>query len=220
MDYRELININAVEQRALELIRTDPNQAQFFVSRVKSLKWFYPLKQEGHFKPEKIPYSDDGHARFWNVLYYLVRVSEQASQKPQYAKELIEIIDNIVKFSATQKKIDSYYIWWYCVKITNNLPSGEIKKYLSLEQFRYWLQVWAGHSPDVDLIISDIIEKLLPKFLEDDYGPDYGYENIIIDVIRQTQISLGQPYNLNRKITMPISKYLTLVRVIKFGLEG
>jgi hypothetical protein len=41
----------------------------------------------------------------------------------------------------------------------------------------------------VDLTISDIGEKLLPKFLNDDYGPDYEYANIIINAI--TQIKSG-----------------------------
>ena len=181
--------LNAEEQQVLYLIKTDSDQARYFFARVKSLKWFDPLKQEDYFNPEKIPYSDDGHALFWNVLDYLERVSEQSSQATEYVKELIDIIDSLVKFSSSQKKIDNYHIWWYCAKITNNLPSGEIKKSLSLDQFKSWLQIWTDHSMGVDLTISDIGEKLLPKFLNDDYGPDYEYANIIIDAI--TQIKSG-----------------------------
>ena len=37
------------------------------------------------------------------------------------------------------------------------------------------------------LVVNDIGDKLLPKFLNDDYKPDYEYANVIIDVITQSK---------------------------------
>lgn len=181
--------LSTEEQQVLYLIKTDADQARYFFARAKSLKWFLPLRDEGYFKPETISYDANGYALFWSVLDYLERVSEQTAQNTQYGKELIEIIESLVQFSFNKKQINNYHIWWYCVKITNNLPSAVIKENLKIEQFRRWLSVWTDHSMGVDLTISDIGEKLLPKFLHDDFGPDFKYAETIVDVI--TQIKPG-----------------------------
>jgi hypothetical protein len=183
------MTLNSKELKLLERINEDSSYSNWFFRQAKHKKWFFPLKDKGYFVPTAISLDEDGHALFWPVLDYLERLSEQTEDHTEYAKELIEIIDNLVKFSSSQRKIDNYHIWWYCVKITNNLPSGEIKKSLSLDQFKSWLQIWTDHSMGVDLTISDIGKKLLPKFLSDDYGPDYEYANIIIYAI--TQIKSG-----------------------------
>ncbi|MHA1360767.1 MAG: hypothetical protein ACTSRC_21810, partial [Candidatus Helarchaeota archaeon] len=175
--------LSTEEQQVLYLIKTDADQARYFFTRAKSLKWFFPLKEQGYFKPEGIAYSPDGYALFWNVLNYFEKVSEQVIQDVKYGKELIDIIDSIVQFSLTKKRVDNYHIWWYCVKILNNLPSGVIKERLTVDKFKTWLSVWTDHSLGSDLTISDIGEKLLPKFLHTDFGPDYVYaENIVLAI--------------------------------------
>lgn len=175
--------LNTEEQQVLYLVKTDVDQARYFFARAKSLKWFLPLKEESYFNPEKISYTAEGQALFWDVLNYLERVSEQVVQNTQYGKELIEIIENLVRYSLNTKRINNYHIWWYCVKILNNLPAVVIKDNLVVDKFKVWLSVWTDHSLGSDLTISDIGEKLLPKFLHDDFAPDYVYaENIIFAI--------------------------------------
>jgi len=181
-------NLTTEEQQVLFLIKTDLDQARYFFARAKSLKWFSPLKEQGYFNPETITYHPEGYALFWSVLDYLERVSEQVVQNPQYGKELIEVVDGLVKFSIKRKKekgqgINNYHIWWFCGKILNNLPPAIIKNNFTFEMFRTWLSVWTDHSRRSDLAVSDIGEKLLPKFLKDDFGPQYVYAETIIDVI-------------------------------------
>lgn len=193
-----MTQLSTEEQQVLHLIETDADQARYFFARVKSLKWFFPLKEQGYFNPESVTYSPDGYALFWNVLDYLERVSEQVVQDAQYGKELIEVIDSLVNFSIKRKEereqgINNYHIWWYCVKILNNFPSSIIKENLTIEKFRIWLSVWTDHSMGSDLTISDIGEKLLPKFLHDDFAPDYAYAETIINVI--TEIKAGGKSN-------------------------
>lgn len=171
------------DKKVIALIDQNPAQSNYYFHRVKDLKWFYPLKEKGFFLPEKIPQSSTGDLLFWNVLDYLERVSEQVAQNPQYGKELIDIIENLVQFSLTKKRVNNYHIWWYCVKILNNLPPAVIKENLSIDKFKVWLSVWTDHSLGSDLTISDIGEKLLPKCLSDDFGPDYFYaENIVLAI--------------------------------------
>ena len=173
----------------ISLIYKDENLCNYFFARAKSAGWFIPLKEKGYFKPRTITFNEEGFALFWNVLDYLERVSEQIPQGLQYGRELIEIIDSVIQFSLNKKRINSYHIWWYCVKIFNNLPSKIIQDNLNVDKFRVWLTVWTEHSMGVDLTISDVGEKLLPKFFHDDYGAEYKYAELIIEVI--TQVKAG-----------------------------
>ena len=180
------------EQQALYLIKTDADQARQFFARAKSLKWFLPLKEEGYFDPSTIKLAPDGNTAFWDVLDYLERVSEQVADKPEYGRELLEIIDHVVKYSKEERPIRNYHVWWYCVKILNNIPFDAIREYITVEMFREWLSAWTDHSTVVvDLGVVDIGEKLLPKFLEDGAVVDnrYHYAETIIDFITEPKVS-------------------------------
>ncbi len=180
--------LDSKEILLLQRIKEDESYSNWFFRQARDLKWFFPLKEQGYFNPETISYQPQGYTLFWNVLDYLERVSEQAAQDPQYGKELIEIIDGLVKFSIKRREekgqgINNYHIWWFCVKILNNFPPVIIKDNLTVDMFRIWLSVWADHSTGSDLAFSDIGEKLLPKFLRDEFGPQYTYAESIIDVV-------------------------------------
>ncbi|MBU4306112.1 MAG: hypothetical protein KJ893_10920 [Candidatus Omnitrophica bacterium] len=162
------------------LISDDESLRDYFFKRVKSIQWVDILEREKYFSVNNILFDSNGNAYFWVVLNYLERVSEQLFQGPKYGKKLIEIIDSIVEYSLNKRKINHYHIWWYCAKILNNLLDTVIKDNLTVDKFQTWLSVWTDHSMGSDLAISDIGEKLLPKFLHDDFGPDYIYaENIV-----------------------------------------
>ena len=184
--------LSSKEVKLLDRIKEDVVYRDWFFRQAKHIKWFYSLKEKEYFEPKNIPIDNNGNAFFWNILDYLERVSEQLAQNPEYGKELIDIIYSVVQSSIKRKKekgqgINNYYIWWYCVKIVNNLPFKVIQDSLSVDEFRLWLSVWTDHSMGGDLTISDIGEKLLPKFLKDDYGPEYKYAEVIIEVITEIQ---------------------------------
>ena len=175
----------------ISLIRTDKDILRYFFSRVSIVAFFENLTE--WFAPSTIEF-ENGNAKFWPILDYLERVSEQVLQNPEYGKELIAVINSVVQFSVKRKEekgqgVNNYHIWWYCVKILNNLPSKIIQDNLTVDEFRSWLSVWIEHSMGSDLTISDIGEKLLPKFLKDEYGPEYKYAEAIIEVI--TEIRVG-----------------------------
>ncbi len=181
------------DKKVMVLIEQDTTHSNYFFHRAKDLKWFYPLKEKGFFLPERMPQSDNGDFLFWNILDYLERVSEQVVSNIQYGKELIDIVDSIIQFSLNKKRVNNYHIWWYCVKLLNNLPAIVIKDNLTIDKFKIWLSVWTDHSMGNDLTISDIGEKLLPKFLHTDFGSDYLYaENIIYAI---TEIKAGGKAN-------------------------
>lgn len=177
------MTLNSKEILLLQRIKEDKSYSSWFFKQAKDLKWFYPLKDSNYFLPGNIPFDSNGYAFFWEVFDYLERVSEQVAQNTQYGKELIDIIESLVQFSLNKKRINNYHIWWYCVKILNNLPATVIKDNLAIDKFQTWLSVWTDHSLGSDLTISDIGVKLLPKFLQDEYGHEYKHAEAIVDVI-------------------------------------
>lgn len=164
-----------------------PTYYNYFFRSEKDIKWFTPLNEKGWFSPEQIKFDEQSNALFWNILNYLERVSEQVAENPQYGKELIEIIDSVVQFSLNKKQINNYHVWWYCVKILNKITFNLVKENLSVEKFRTWLAVWTDRSMGSDLAISDLGQKLLPKFLAEDSAIEYA--ETIIDVITEIKDS-------------------------------
>jgi hypothetical protein len=160
--------LSVEKQQILVLIKSDNDYEKYFFASAVSVDWLVPLKEEHYFMPEKIIFDENGNALFWSVLDYLEKVSLKTITHPECGNELIDIIGSVIKYSREQKKINNYYIWWYCVKILNNIPNEIVKKVLSLETFNAWLNEWTNRSSIQNQIIDDIGRKLLPKFLNDD----------------------------------------------------
>lgn len=184
------------EKQVLYLIKADQDQANYFFTRAKSLKWFSPLKEQGYFEPDTIPIDPKGNMLFWNVLEYLERVSGQVGQNPNYGKELINIIESIVQFSLSKKRINNYHIWRYCVKILINLPNKVIQENSPLETFKKWLLVWTDWIKGRDIAIKDIGNILVLKFLRDILTIEYAW--IIIEVITRIK-SEGAPGSFDKR---------------------
>ena len=81
------------EQQVLSLIQSDADQARYFFSRARSLKWFPVLKEIGYLSPDKVPYDSEGKAQFWDILQYLERVSEQLHGNPEYGEGVIGVLE-------------------------------------------------------------------------------------------------------------------------------
>lgn len=172
-----------------------PAYYNYFFRTEKDVKWFSRLSNKGYFTPDKIVFDELGNALFWYALDYLERISEQTAQKPKYGKELIEIIETLVQFSLNKRRISNYHIWWYCAKILNNLPIGIIKEYLSIEKFRSWLLAWTDSL--LGAAITDISERLLPKFLGDD--STLAYAEAVIDAITEIRAEGKSNSSFNRE---------------------
>lgn len=191
-------------------IGEDESYRRWFFAQAKHLKWFYPLKDGKYFSPETIPVTPEGSVLFWDVLNYLERVSKQVAGNPEqngeYGKELLNIIGDAVRFSRDIRRINNPHIWWYCVKIVNNLSAPMIKASVSIEDqadgsstrygFGTWLLTWTDTAVAGDLAITDVAEKLLGKFLGDDSALEYA--EVIIDVLTRIKAS-GRMSSLDGK---------------------
>jgi hypothetical protein len=180
-----------------ELINRYTDVRSYFFKNLQDPSIFNDLKDQGWFAPLTIKESD-GNSLFWNVLYYLEGVSKQLDVYPQLAIEFMKIINDVVKYSHNKRKINNYHIWWYCVKILNNIPNDFVAKYLadteneSNFQFKEWLSEWLNKESSSDLTISDISEKLLPKFLDD--SRTVPLADVIIDTITDIKKSKTKNY--------------------------
>lgn len=176
--------LNSEEQQVLSLIQSDADQARYFFSRARSLKWFPVLKEIGYFSPDKVPYDPEGKTQFWDILQYLERVSEQLHRNPEYGEGVIGVLEDLYKFSREKRLIDNAHIWWYCAKILQNIPFTLTKRYLPPHRLHSWLTVWLEHS---HIVLSDICNGLLPKLLNEEDACEY--LEVIIDRILKIESS-------------------------------
>ena len=176
------------ETKVLDLISEDLDYSHYFFRKAKDLKWFYPLKEKGYFNPTNIQFTKEGQSYFWAVLDYLERVSEQVVENEKYGKELLAIISNVIQYSQQTRKINNYHIWWYCIKILDNIPSPLITSNIDNTTFKTWLQEWTNPSFGSNLTISDISSKLLKKFLSD--NNTIPFAETIIEAITRIQLSV------------------------------
>lgn len=175
-----------------EIISQDVDLEYEFLKNVSSNSWFDWLQKENYFDHKRIKRDKDGNYLFWNILHYLERISTQSELDADHGQRIIQIINNAISFSKERIAngeigINNPHIWWYCVKILNNLPSSIIlePENLTIQKFREWLLVMTDASLGRDMAVHDISEKLLPKFLTDDYPADYA--EAIIDIITRIE---------------------------------
>lgn len=186
------VNKNTVK-KIICLIKENRELENYFFNQLINLQWFDSLLKAGYFNPDQIQFKN-GQALFWNVLVFLEQVSEKSDRNERYGAILIDIIENIVRFSKNTKLINNYNIWGSSVKILNNIPVGIIQKKMSVKNYQEWLEIMVTHSPGADIIISDIGEKILPKFLKDDakINGHYEYAEILIDFITELKKSTNK----------------------------
>jgi hypothetical protein len=155
------------EEAVLQLIKEGKEYEDYFFRKVKDVKWFEILKNEGYFAPEKAPepkpVDKEGYWSIphWNVLDYLEKVSQQVTEpgNEKYIDELLNIIKDVTKYHIKNGNcLDNYRIWWYFVKILVNLPTEKIT-----DEILDLIPVWLDSKFDNMLPATEILEKLLPK---------------------------------------------------------
>ena len=162
----------STEKELLLMIESEQECIEYTMKKIFDIRWFDILKEKDYFLPINAPgpveSSQKGYFIFpeWNVLPYLEKVSLQIKENPEknkaFIKELLDIIKDVTKYHIeNDKKLDNYRTWWYFVKILCNLPKKEItEKELDL------IPVWLDSKIANTLQGSEIVDKLLPKFLE------------------------------------------------------
>ena len=161
---------NAAKGAILNLIKIKP-YSNYFFRNSDNLKWFEMLNSSDVFLPKNTKLENQIFY-LWDIFQYLERLSNQNQFCLKYGTDLLQIINKLVKHSRNVEKISNSYIWWYCVKILNNIPNNLIVECLVCKKdspnidFREWLSEWISKDSNSDLTISDISEEVLAQ-LED-----------------------------------------------------
>lgn len=144
--------------------------------------WFKYLLNEGYFSPENNPAPMQVKGGFqipyWESLSYLEKLSDQIKEGKNLdaCDTIIGIIENV-----SQNPKDNYHTWYSFLKILQKLPNEKIPK----EILKY-LPVWLSGQFDSSIQSSEICQKLLPKFLNDNPNPeDIAKAEIILEYLFQ-----------------------------------
>ncbi|MFQ3675017.1 MAG: hypothetical protein SNJ64_00545 [Endomicrobiia bacterium] len=195
------MTLSAREKAVLKLIDDNISYENYFFNKVSDIKWFYPLKEKGCFLPQKAPGPKPAEQKGyftiprWNVLPYLEKVSQQVNipGNEKYADELLTIIKEVSNYKdASGQHIDNYHTWYYFVKILCNLPTEKIT-----DEIIGLIPVWLESKFDNTLPACEILERLLPKFLDSDNTKDLQKAEKIVDIV--TQIKWVPKYTEQQK---------------------
>lgn len=201
------------EKAVLDLIEKDKAYENYFFNKVEKLKWFYPLKKRGYFKPEKSPQPQEtdksGYYRIpeWNILGYFERISTMKSdpEYDRYIDEILEIIFDVSTYKDEQgKHIENYRTWWYFIKTLVNIPNKKI----TLETLDL-ISIWLNSKFDNSLVSSEIIDNVLPKFLHKNIS-EKDIEKAEKIINKLTDLKKKKSEN-NKKYYLPEKKYELLV---------
>ncbi len=167
-----------VISKLLDIISKDKAYENYFFKITNSIKFFHPLKEKGYFKVDDNSFYEIPE---WNVLPYLERVSEQVNKKEnkKYIAELLNIIHSVTEYHINHdRSLDNYRTWAYFTRILCNLPSESILLE-TVELIREWLT----SKFDTSFPGTEIVKKLLPKFLNSADPEDWKKAEKIIEII-------------------------------------
>lgn len=126
------------------------------------MAWFDFIEEQGLFDPDHNPapqkVEDGGYQiPFWEVLSYLEKLSNEIAggRHLEYADKIVGIIQAV-----SENPKDNRRTWYMFIKILCKLPNEKV----SIEVLNY-IPVWLSGQFDTMLQTSEIVEKLLPKFL-------------------------------------------------------
>ncbi len=132
------------------------------------MAWFNFLKSEGYFDPDKNPepiqVKEGFQIPYWEALGYLEKLSIQISEgkETELIDELLDVIKNV-----SEHPKDNYGTWYLFIKILSNIPNDRIPK-----EIFHFIPIWTSGKFDTMIQTSELCDKLLPKFLNDEPTQD------------------------------------------------
>lgn len=187
---------------ALNLISLDESYKRYFFGKIQSGFWLKILKENGFFNPEYNPKApiqvNEGlKTPVWLPLIYLDRLSStiEGEKKDLFTEQIIEIILNISKHPNNNERT-----WYFVIKILTNIPTDKIP--ISLLDF---IPNWLDSYFDSSMQSSELCEKLLPKFLND---------NPTTEDIKKAEVVLKNLFSI--KIHESLNDNLTPNRRVRF----
>ncbi len=165
-------DLTADEIMVLERVAAKPELQSYFFGKVKSLKWFHPLKDKGLLVPPLNPKPVNTKEEYWDVpswpvTEYLVRSSEalKDDEDNEFAEEYIALIREVTAH-AIANKYSNYKTWFQFGKVLRRLPLNVI----DVDDLQY-IQYWLDDTFDRHLVSNNISEWIVELSAIDDEKP-------------------------------------------------
>ena len=97
------------EEKVLSLVKQDDSYSNYFFSKAKDLKWFYPLKERDFFDPSTIPFDENDNAKelVGDIPFKLVRFITQTRGSRDHwenTQENVFCMNSLIDFSRQYEK--------------------------------------------------------------------------------------------------------------------
>lgn len=145
LDERDLL-LRVVEKPELE---------GYFFKKIKTLKWFDPILEQGFLAPEKIPRPVEKEPGLfnvpqWPVLSYLTESSKKLAEYDNgaFAEKYLQLVREYTAY-CQQHDISNYHVWWSLSEVLQNIPV-ELVTLDDVNMFSFWLddKFDGGMTPD------------------------------------------------------------------------
>jgi len=175
----------------LDIIKKDQYYNYFF-KKVQNVFWFNILKDQNMFKPstkigpQPADREDSYTLPYWEPLVYFEKISKQIKigDNEEYAHQLFEIMREVTNFHIKNSFVlDNYYLWWGFIKVLLNIPSTLIPIDI-IELFSIWCESKFPSS----LAATDLVMKLLPRFLNIDEKDSINKAEKIVEIITDVKL--------------------------------
>ncbi|WP_282037456.1 hypothetical protein [Saccharicrinis aurantiacus] len=157
------MTLSKKEQKIFSILSKDETQRNYFFRKVKDIKWFQPLYNEGFFDINKYPIKDTSAAKqgeniAWAQLLYIEELTTNFKASPSniYITDLIKIVADIVNSNYI-----NYWVDYRLNKILSLLPTSMVEFEL-LKKHLDNLEAKSSNNPINDHIL---ITELLPAIL-------------------------------------------------------
>ena len=171
-----MVELSPDEQDLLDRVRKKPELELLFLRKVKGLKWFEALSNEGYFDAETIPKPEPSEQQGylvippWGIGEYLVKTaSELAGEESlSYAPRFLEIISNATVY-AKEHGFGNYRVWYQFAQVVSEIPSHFVGEEFLENVVDYWLD----DRFEKYLLSEEIAKKWFVKLLEE--GNDHAF---------------------------------------------
>jgi len=186
------------EKMLLDRIKAKPDLQVHFFGKIKKLKWFDVLRQQGFLDASKNPppvntEGDYYNIPSWPITEYLVASSAFLSEQENesYAIKYLELIRDVTQY-AIENKYGNRRTWWQFSKVIRNIPVKLISKD-DVDLIKHWI----GDRFGGDLVIVEIKSWII-KLLNNTDSHSADMVLAILDVVFDV-VSVGSNLRKNGK---------------------
>ena len=180
-----MTELSVNERDLLQRIKDNEDLRPLFFRKVKGVKWFDALYEDGYFNlennPKPIPAKEEGYVNipYWPVVDYLVKTAPELSDEKNivYAKKFLQIIIDITKY-AKENNFSNYRTWWQFAEIITLIPY----KVITLEHIDI-IDFWLDDTYERGIVAQVIGEKWMPKLLKENDDHAFKLSLKIIEIL-------------------------------------